>query len=216
MLKCRATGVGTHTVLAGIIRLVEQAQGSKAPIQRLADVISGIFVPVVVAISLVTFGLWWGLGGEFTPALINAVAVLVIACPCALGLATPTAIMVGTGNGAKAGILIRNAEALERAGKIRTLVVDKTGTLTVGRPTVTDIVPAGSIRNSDSAPTRRHPGARLGASAGEGGAGPRRRGRHYAGGHHRVQPPSPARACRAKSTAGSACSAPPPFSSSRD
>lgn len=145
MLKCRATGVGSHTVLAGIIRLVEQAQGSKAPIQRLADVISGVFVPVVASISLVTFAAWWLLGGEFTPALINAVAVLVIACPCALGLATPTAIMVGTGNGAKAGILIRNAEALERAGKIRTLVVDKTGTLTLGRPTVTDIVPAGSM-----------------------------------------------------------------------
>ncbi|MBU1979817.1 MAG: heavy metal translocating P-type ATPase [Gammaproteobacteria bacterium] len=143
MLKCRATGVGSHTVLAGIIRLVEQAQGSKAPIQRLADVISGVFVPVVVSISLVTFAAWWLIGGEFTPALINAVAVLVIACPCALGLATPTAIMVGTGNGAKAGILIRNAEALERAGKIRTLVVDKTGTLTLGSPTVTDIVPAG-------------------------------------------------------------------------
>ncbi len=142
MLKCRATGVGSHTVLAGIIRLVEQAQGSKAPIQRLADVISGIFVPVVVGVSLATFGLWWGLSGEFTPALIDAVAVLVIACPCALGLATPTAIMVGTGNGAKAGILIRNAEALERAEKIRTLVVDKTGTLTEGRPAVTDVVAA--------------------------------------------------------------------------
>ena len=144
MLKCRATGVGSHTVLAGIIRMVEQAQGSKAPIQRLADVISGIFVPVVVAISLITFGLWWGLSGESTSALINAVAVLVIACPCALGLATPTAIMVGTGNGAKAGILIQNAEALERAGKIHTLVVDKTGTLTLGRPTVTDIFPTGA------------------------------------------------------------------------
>jgi Cu+-exporting ATPase len=146
MLKCRATGVGAHTVLAGIIRLVEQAQGSKAPIQRLADVISGVFVPVVVAISLVTFGLWWSLSGEFTTALINAVAVLVIACPCALGLATPTAIMVGTGNGAKAGILIRNAAALEQAEKIRILVVDKTGTLTEGRPVVTDIIPAGNTR----------------------------------------------------------------------
>jgi Cu+-exporting ATPase len=144
MLKCRATGVGSHTVLAGIIRLVEQAQGSKAPIQRLADVISGVFVPAVVIIGLFTFGLWWSLSGEFTAALINAVAVLVIACPCALGLATPTAIMVGTGSGAKAGILIRNAEALERAGKIRTLVVDKTGTLTEGRPVVTDIIPAGN------------------------------------------------------------------------
>ncbi|MDP2155407.1 MAG: copper-translocating P-type ATPase, partial [Sulfuricella sp.] len=146
MLKCRATGVGAHTVLAGIIRLVEQAQGSKAPIQRLADVISGVFVPVVVAVSLFTFGLWLSLSGEFTAALINAVAVLVIACPCALGLATPTAIMVGTGNGAKAGILIRNAEALEQAEKIRILVVDKTGTLTEGRPVVTDIVPAGNTR----------------------------------------------------------------------
>ncbi|MGE5027113.1 MAG: heavy metal translocating P-type ATPase, partial [Betaproteobacteria bacterium] len=149
MLKCRATGVGAHTVLAGIIRLVEQAQGSKAPIQRLADVISGIFVPVVVAVSLITFGLWWSLNGEFATALINAVAVLVIACPCALGLATPTAIMVGTGNGAKAGILIRNAEALERAEKIHTLVVDKTGTLTVGRPTVTDIVPVGGASTEE-------------------------------------------------------------------
>jgi Cu+-exporting ATPase len=142
MLKCRATGVGTHTALAGIIRLVEQAQGSKAPIQRLADTISGIFVPVVVGVSSVTFILWWWLGGDFTTALINAVAVLVIACPCALGLATPTAIMVGVGRGAKAGILVKNAAALERAGKLQTLIVDKTGTLTEGKPVVTDIVPA--------------------------------------------------------------------------
>jgi len=143
MLRCRATGVGSHTLLAEIIRLVEQAQGSKAPIQRLADVISGVFVPTVIAISLATFALWWWLGGSFTVALVNAVAVLVIACPCALGLATPTAIMVGTGNGAKAGILVRNAAALERAEKIRTLLVDKTGTLTEGKPTVTDILPLG-------------------------------------------------------------------------
>ena len=141
MLRCRATGVGSHTLLAEIIRLVEQAQGSKAPIQRLADVISGIFVPTVVGISVVTFILWWWLGGSFTSALINAVAVLVIACPCALGLATPTAIMVGTGRGAKAGILVKNASALERAEKIRTLIVDKTGTLTEGKPVVTDIIP---------------------------------------------------------------------------
>ena len=187
MLKCRATGVGAHTVLAGIIRLVEQAQGSKAPIQRLADVISGVFVPVVVAVSLVTFGLWWGLSGEFTAALINAVAVLVIACPCALGLATPTAIMVGTGNGAKAGILIRNAEALERAGKIRTLVVDKTGTLTEGRPTVDGYRSRGRRRHRRSASPCRHPGAGIGASPGEGGNRPRRRGRNYAGSHHRVR-----------------------------
>ncbi len=141
MLRCRATGVGSHTLLAEIIRLVEQAQGSKAPIQRLADVISGVFVPTVILISLATFVLWWWLGGSFTSALVNAVAVLVIACPCALGLATPTAIMVGTGRGAKAGILVKNASALERAEKIRTLVLDKTGTLTEGKPSLTDLAP---------------------------------------------------------------------------
>ena len=137
LLKCRATGVGSHTLLAGIIRLVEQAQGSKAPVQRLADRIAAIFVPVVTAIALVTFVLWWWLGGDFTVALVNAVAVLVIACPCALGLATPTAIMVGTGLGARAGVLIKNAQALELAEKIEVLAVDKTGTLTQGKPVVT-------------------------------------------------------------------------------
>ncbi|MDP2808871.1 MAG: heavy metal translocating P-type ATPase [Rhodocyclaceae bacterium] len=140
LLKCRATGVGSRTLLAGIIRLVEQAQGSKAPVQRLADRISAIFVPVVTAIALATFVAWWWLGGEFTPAMVNAVAVLVIACPCALGLATPTAIMVGTGLGAKAGVLIRNAQALELAEKIEVLAVDKTGTLTQGKPTVTSVL----------------------------------------------------------------------------
>ncbi|MBI5898802.1 MAG: copper-translocating P-type ATPase [Rhodocyclales bacterium] len=142
LLRCRATGVGSHTLLAGIIRLVEEAQGSKAPVQRLADQVSAIFVPVVVAIALLTFVGWWALAGDFTQALVNAVAVLVIACPCALGLATPTAIMVGTGQGAKAGVLIRNAEALERAEKLDVLVVDKTGTLTEGRPVVTDLIVA--------------------------------------------------------------------------
>ncbi len=145
MLRCKATGVGVHTALAHIIRLVEAAQGSKAPIQRLADRISGIFVPVVVGIAALTFGGWWLFSGDFTQALINAVAVLVIACPCALGLGTPTAIMVGTGRGAQAGILIKNAEALERAQKIGTLVVDKTGTLTEGKPVVTDVLPAASL-----------------------------------------------------------------------
>jgi Cu+-exporting ATPase len=145
LLRCRATGVGSHTLLAGIIRLVEEAQGSKAPVQRLADKVAAIFVPVVVAIALVTFVAWWALAGDFTQALVNAVAVLVIACPCALGLATPTAIMVGTGQGAKAGVLIRNAVALELAEKLQVLVVDKTGTLTEGRPVVTDLVPAASI-----------------------------------------------------------------------
>ena len=142
MLKIRATGVGSNTQLADIVRLVEEAQGSKAPIQRLADSVSGIFVPVVLAISLFTLLGWWVATGEFAPALINAVAVMVIACPCALGLATPTAIAVGTGRGAQSGILVRNADALERAEKIGVLVVDKTGTLTIGRPVVTDILPA--------------------------------------------------------------------------
>ena len=148
LLRCRATGVGSHTLLAGIIRLVEQAQGSKAPVQRLADKIAAIFVPTVTAIALLTFLAWWGLAGEFTQALVNAVAVLVIACPCALGLATPTAIMVGTGQGAKAGILVKDAEALERAEKISILAVDKTGTLTQGKPVVTDLLPLSGIESN--------------------------------------------------------------------
>ncbi len=140
-LRCRATGVGEQTLLAGIIRLVGEAQGSKAPVQRLADRISAVFVPVVCVIALATFAGWWWHSGAFAEALVNAVAVLVIACPCALGLATPTAIMVGTGQGARAGILVKNVEALERAEKIAVLALDKTGTLTRGEPQVTDIVP---------------------------------------------------------------------------
>ena len=147
-LRCRATGVGEHTLLAGIIRLVGEAQGSKAPVQRLADQISAIFVPVVCAIALMTLIGWWWSSGEFAEALVNAVAVLVIACPCALGLATPTAIMVGTGQGARAGILVKNVEALERAEKIRVLALDKTGTLTCGTPQVTDVVPRGLGREA--------------------------------------------------------------------
>ena len=143
-LACRATGTGRDTVLAGIIRLVAQAQGSKAPVQALADRVSAVFVPVVIAIAVLTFGTWLAIA-DFETALVNAVAVLVIACPCALGLATPTALMVGIGRGARAGILIRNAVALERAGHMRTLLVDKTGTLTEGRPTVVRIAPAPGI-----------------------------------------------------------------------
>ncbi|WP_374239966.1 heavy metal translocating P-type ATPase [Zoogloea sp.] len=139
VLHCRASGVGADTLLAGIVRLVEQAQGGKPAVQRLADRIAAVFVPTVVAIALATFGLWWWLGGELAPALVNGVAVLVIACPCALGLATPTAVMVGTGQGARAGILVKNAEALELAEKIKVLVVDKTGTLTEGRPSLIDL-----------------------------------------------------------------------------
>ncbi|MEF8713110.1 MAG: heavy metal translocating P-type ATPase [Accumulibacter sp.] len=141
MLRCQATGVGEHTLLAGIIRMVAEAQGSKAPVQRLADRVSAIFVPVVCAIALLTLIAWWAFSGVFSSALVNAVAVLVIACPCALGLATPTAIMVASGQGAAAGILVRNAEALERAEKVDVLAIDKTGTLTRGEPVVTDLVP---------------------------------------------------------------------------
>ena len=146
-MRCRATGVGEHTLLAGIIRMVGEAQGSKAPVQRLADRISAIFVPTVCIIALATFVGWWWASGDFAEALVNAVAVLVIACPCALGLATPTAIMVGTGQGARAGILVKNAEALERAEKIAVLALDKTGTLTCGTPQVTDVVPYGLTRD---------------------------------------------------------------------
>lgn len=149
MLKFEATKVGKETALAQIIKLVEDAQGSKAPIQKLADQVSAIFVPIVIVIALLTFAGWYFFGpplpinadiDNFTRALINMVAVLVIACPCAMGLATPTAIMVGTGKGAEAGILFRNSEALERAGKVSVVVLDKTGTITKGQPAVTDIV----------------------------------------------------------------------------
>ena len=140
-LKFRATKVGKDTALAQIIRLVEQAQGSKAPIQRLADSVSGVFVPVVIGIAALTFLIWYFVGGEpFAFALTAFISVMVIACPCALGLATPTAIMVGTGKGAQNGILIKTAEALERAYRIKTIVFDKTGTITKGKPAVTDTV----------------------------------------------------------------------------
>jgi Cu+-exporting ATPase len=137
-----ATRVGKDTTLARIVRLVEEAQGSKAPIQRLADVIASYFVPIVIGIAIVTFIIWYFFGPSpsLTFAFLNFIAVLIIACPCALGLATPTAIMVGTGKGAEHGILIRSAGALERFYKIDTVLLDKTGTLTEGKPRVTDIV----------------------------------------------------------------------------
>jgi Cu+-exporting ATPase len=135
--------VGRDTVLAQIIKMVEEAQGSKPPIARLADVIASYFVPAVIGIAIVTFIVWyfWGPAPALTYALLNFVAVLIIACPCALGLATPTSIMVGTGKGAENGVLIRGGEALETAHKLTTIVMDKTGTLTRGEPSVTDIVP---------------------------------------------------------------------------
>ena len=144
LLKFEATKVGKETALAQIIKLVEEAQGSKAPIQKLADQVSAIFVPIVIGIALLTFAAWYFLApqidDQFTRALINMVAVLVIACPCAMGLATPTAVMVGTGKGAEAGILFRSSEALERAGKVKVVVLDKTGTITKGQPAVTNII----------------------------------------------------------------------------
>jgi len=144
-----ASRVGKDTVLSQIIRTVEEAQSSKAPIQRLADKVAGIFVPVVAGIAVLTFLLWFFITGDFSSALINAVSVLVIACPCALGLATPTAIMVGTGKGAENGILIKNGQSLETAHKLDAIVLDKTGTITKGTPDVTDIIPAPGIDENE-------------------------------------------------------------------
>lgn len=143
LLHIEATAVGNESTLARIIALVEGAQAGKAPVQHLVDRVSGVFVPVVVAVSVAAFLGWWLIAGHFTAGLIAAVSVLVIACPCSLGLATPTALMVGTGVAARAGILIRDAEALERAYRLDTIVLDKTGTLTVGQPAVTDVVTNG-------------------------------------------------------------------------
>ncbi|MGB2798871.1 MAG: heavy metal translocating P-type ATPase [Dehalococcoidia bacterium] len=141
-LSIEATKVGRETTLARIVKMVEEAQGSKAPVQRLADVVASYFVPVVIGIAIVTFIIWYLVGPNpaLTFALLNFVAVLIIACPCALGLATPTAIMVGTGKGAEHGVLIRNGEALERSNQIGTVLLDKTGTLTRGEPVVTDVI----------------------------------------------------------------------------
>lgn len=147
--KFKATRVGKDTFLAQIVKLVQQAQGSKAPIQRLADRVTGWFVPVVMAIAILTFIIWFNIMGNVTMALITTVGVLIIACPCALGLATPTSIMVGTGKGAENGILIKGAESLELAHKLQTIVLDKTGTITQGKPTVTDSVTVNGTANSN-------------------------------------------------------------------
>src|ERR1043166_8854334 len=151
----RAEKVGRETVLAQIVQMVAAAQRSRAPIQRLADQVSGWFVPLVIAVALVAFAAWAVFGPEprFAYGLVAAVSVLIIACPCALGLATPMSIMVGVGRGAQAGVLIRNAEALERMEKVDTLVVDKTGTLTQGKPKVVAVIPA---RGTDEATVLRH------------------------------------------------------------
>jgi Cu+-exporting ATPase len=149
-LVIEATQVGAQTALAQIVRLVEQAQGSKAPVQRMADRVSSVFVPIVLVLALLTF-LGWLLIGQagFTAALVHAVAVLVIACPCALGLATPTAIMVGTGKGAEMGILFKNSAALETTQRLQVVALDKTGTITRGEPSVTDVVPAGDFSEAE-------------------------------------------------------------------
>jgi len=149
MLTMEARKVGRETALAQIIKLVQEAQGSKAPIQALADKVAAVFVPVVILIAFVTFAAWWVLGGAFVPAMLRLVAVLVIACPCALGLATPTAIMAGTGKGAEKGILFKNSTSLETAAHLQDIVLDKTGTITAGKPIVTDIEVAGDDLQPD-------------------------------------------------------------------
>ncbi|HJN22841.1 MAG TPA: heavy metal translocating P-type ATPase [Rhodospirillales bacterium] len=160
LLRIRATTVGAESVLSHIIKLVQGAQGSKVPVQKLVDRISSIFVPIVIIAAIVTFLVWWGISGDYPTAIINAVAVLVIACPCALGLAMPTAIMVGTGQAATAGILIKDAEALERAHAITSVVLDKTGTLTEGKPEVAEIY---SIDGDEAGLLRLAAGAQQGS-----------------------------------------------------
>ena len=147
----RAEKLGSETLLAQIVRMVAEAQRSRAPIQSLADKVSGYFVPAVLLVAVLTFIAWaiWGPEPRFAYALVNAVAVLIIACPCALGLATPMAVMVGTGRGAHAGVLVRNAEALELMEKVDTLVLDKTGTLTEGKPRMTSMIATGGILRVD-------------------------------------------------------------------
>lgn len=149
ILRVKATGVESNTALARIIRMVEDAQGSKAAVQRLADKISSGFVPLVVPIALFTWLTHWFISGDLASSLVSAVALLVIACPCALGLATPTAIMVGTGQGARVGILFRNANALEQVQRLQVLVLDKTGTITEGKPSVSDVLPEAAVADAE-------------------------------------------------------------------
>jgi Cu+-exporting ATPase len=162
----RAKRVGKETALAQIVRLVSEAQGSKAPIQRLADAISSYFVPVVIVLAAITFGVWWAVGPDpsFSYALKASIAVLIIACPCAMGLATPTAVMVGTGEGARHGVLIKGGEALELAHKVRAVIFDKTGTITRGKPALTDVIPLEGFSRDEA--------LRLAASAEQGSEHP--------------------------------------------
>ena len=176
--------------------MVSEAQRSRAPIQGLADRVAAVFVPVVVAAAALTFGAWAAFGPEprLAHALVNAVAVLIIACPCALGLATPMSIMVGVGRGAASGVLIRNAEALEAFEKVDTLVVDKTGTLTEGKPRLTAVVAADGVRGGRCPPRRGGARARQRAPARRRGAGGGRGARHRTRQPPRGSAPSPARA----------------------
>ncbi len=184
----RADKVGRDTLLSQIVQMVAKAQRSRAPIQRLADQVAGWFVPLVIAVALIAFAAWATFGPEprFAFGLVAAVSVLIIACPCALGLATPMSIMVGVGRGAQAGVLIKNAEALERMEKIDTLVVDKTGTLTEGKPKVVAVVAAARLRRSESAAACGQRRARQRASAG--------------GGHRRSRGRAQDRACEGRAT----------------
>ena len=172
-LTLRAERVGSDTLLAQIVRMVSEAQRTRAPIQRLADRIAAYFVPAVILAAVASFAAWglWGPAPRLAHALVNSVAVLIIACPCALGLATPMAIMVGTGRGAHAGVLVKNAEALEQLARVDVLVVDKTGTLTEGKPRVTAvevIAAVTGVEDTRAAPTRRGGRARQRPSAGRG------------------------------------------------
>ena len=171
-LKVRVTGVGAHTALAQVVRLVRQAQASRAPIQRVADRVAAVFVPAILLLAAGTLAWWWIAGGAFVPAMVRMVAVLVIACPCALGLATPTAILVGSGRGACMGILFRNAAALEQVHRMTAVLWDKTGTITAGRPVLTDIEPADGVAPADlladAASAERGSGHPLGRAVVEG------------------------------------------------
>jgi Cu+-exporting ATPase len=187
-LMVRTLAIGAETTLARIIRMVETAQAGKAPIQRIVDRVSAVFVPVVLGIALVTFLGWFGVTGNWEQALINAVAVLVIACPCALGLATPTAIMVGTGVAARHGILIKDAEALEVAHSVTVVAFDKTGTLTEGKPALAAVEPAAGVSREDVLrwaaalqTTSSHPLAAAVLAKVSGGAAVRARGARYDG-----------------------------------
>ena len=179
----RAERVGNETLLARIVRMVSEAQRSRAPIQRLADRVAGWFVPAVIAVAAITFVVWAIYGPEprLALALVNAVAVLIIACPCALGLATPMSIMVGTGRGAEAGVLIRDAEALELLEKVTTIVVDKTGTLTEGKPRLVERRADGRVRRADAPLPGREPGGGQRASDCRGGDCRGARAGHCAG-----------------------------------